>query len=125
MEIQKEIIANALYEETAQKNINFDHGTIEVYVEPANGFSILMTWMLCDKNNQTTNVVFFKSVRDYLKSYFKYNASKRIVNKLTIEIKDGKVVNILPSWEQSIIDNFYNNLPVSKQKSHIGWYDQE
>ncbi|ABG60679.1 hypothetical protein [Cytophaga hutchinsonii] len=125
MELQKDMIANALYEETHRANIDFDQGTIEIYVHPANSFAILSIWMLYDINNQVTNVVFFKSIRDYLKSYFKYNASLRIANKLVLEVKGGKVINITPSWDESIVDQFYNNLPASKRRNHIGWYDKD
>ena len=125
MELKKQIIIDCIYKEAAEKNINFDHGKIEMYVNPTNDFSCPMNWMVYDKKNQFSEVIFFLGIQDYLKDYFKYNASKRIANKLTVEIVDGKVIDIIPSWDQSIVDEFYNNLPASKRKTHIGWYDKD
>jgi hypothetical protein len=124
MELQKEIIAKALYEETQKANISFEYGTIEIYVHPANSFSILIVWGLYEIGNQLTEIVFFKSIRDYLKLYFKYNASLRKVNKLTLKVEGGQVIDIVPSWDQSIVDEFYNNLPANMRNTHIGWYDK-
>lgn len=125
MELEKTIIADCLYKEGIEDGSEIDHGIIEMYVKPTNDFSCPMNWMVYDKNNQFSEFVFFIEIQDYLKGYFKYNAFKRIANKLTLEIVDGKVIDIIPSWNQSIVDEFYNNLPASKRKTHIGWYDKD
>ena len=125
MELEKEKIIDCFYKETNQKNIDFDHGIIEMYVDPSNDFSCSMTWMLRDINDQFTNQIFLIGIQDYLKEYFKYVASKRIANKLTVKFKDGKIIEVTPSWDQTIVDEFYSNLPVNKRSKHIGWYDKD
>jgi hypothetical protein len=124
MELDKKIIIDCLFYEAKESNIELYQGKLEMYVYPANNFACPMTWLLKNKNNEYSDIVLFIEIQEYLKEYFKYNASRRIANKLTLEMKDGKVIDIVPSWDQSIVDEFYNNLPAKMRNTHIGWYDK-
>ena len=123
MTLDKALIFNSFKEEADIKDIQWFSGSIILENKPTLTYGLSGSYFLKNPDgSQSRAISWFQKAAKHIEEYFKYSSSRKIANEIEIIIKEKQLVDIVPRWNQTIVEIFESYLPKSKKGKYKPWY---
>jgi hypothetical protein len=123
MTLDKDLIFNSFKEDADIKDINWFSGSIILVNNPTLTYGLSGSYYLKNLDgSQSGAISWFQKAGKHIEEYFKHASSRKIANEIEIIIKEKKLVDIVPRWNQTIVDTLESSLPKSKKGKYKPWY---
>ena len=123
MTLDKALIFNSFKEEADIKEIQWFSGSIILENKPTLTYGLSGSYFLKNLDgSQSRAISWFQKAAKHIEEYFKYSSSRKIANEIEIIIKEKQLVDIVPRWNQTIVETFESYLPKSKKGKYKPWY---
>lgn len=123
MTLDSNLLFDSFKEEADSRDIDWFSGKAVIQNKPALTFGLSGSFELKRKDGtQSEACSFFHKATRHLEDYFKYASSKKIANEIEIIIEEKRFIEIIPRWNQTILEEFESYLPKSKRGKSKPWY---
>jgi hypothetical protein len=123
MTLDKDLIFNSFAEDADIKDINWFSGSIVLVNKPTLTYGLSGSYYLKNiDGSQSRAISWFQKAGKHIEEYFKYASSRKIANEIEIIVNEKILVDIIPRWNQTIVDTLESSLPKSKKGKYKPWY---
>jgi len=126
MILDKDLIFNSFTEDAGLRDSDWFSGSIVLENKPTLTFGLKGSFYLKKRDgSQSRAASWFHKAGKHIEEYFKYASSRKLANEIEIIIDERRMVDVVPRWNQNIIDTFESHLPKSKKGKIKPWYIDE
>lgn len=121
-----DLLFSSFKEEADLCDVNWFSGRIVLENRPTPTFGLVGRFELKRRDGtQSRACSFFKKATRHLENYFRHASSGKMANEIEIIVEAKELVEVLPRWNQKIVETFESYLPKSKKGRCRPWYIDE